>query len=81
MAFMECAECGESISTDAQTCPKCGYRVGKERIRVWQSVLIQVVALVIAILLWRNVGWISALFAYVVIFWLGTKVFAKKNIA
>ena len=48
MAITNCAECGAEVSTDAPSCPKCGFRVGAKRIRVWQSLLLGAVAIAAA---------------------------------
>ena len=81
MALIKCAECGEMVSDDAEACPHCGFRVGEKRARLWQVLIIQAIAIVVAILLWINVGWISALIAYVATLWIGSKIVSKRNIA
>lgn len=45
MALTTCEECGKDLSTEAKTCPHCGYRPRRTSIVTW-AVLILIVAAV-----------------------------------
>ena len=81
MAITNCAECGAEVSTDAPSCPKCGFRVGAKRIRVWQSLLLGAVAIAAAAYAFVNLGWLWALVAFLGVHLVGTIVLGRRNIA
>ena len=65
MALIKCSECGNEISSEAMTCPKCGckteYGASKEyyKNRAIVDIIINVVLLLIlvsSIILWINAG-------------------------
>ena len=49
MALIKCHECSSEISTEAESCPKCGARVRKEKKTNW-LVVVPVMFVVIFIL-------------------------------
>lgn len=46
MALVKCKECGEQVSTQAKTCPKCGARVPKKTSLITWVVLIFIIYVV-----------------------------------
>jgi hypothetical protein len=48
MALTECKECGNQVSTEAETCPKCGARVSRKPLGCGAAVLIVIVVAVVA---------------------------------
>jgi hypothetical protein len=60
MALINCAECGKEISSQAQTCPHCGYG-SKSALRapIGNSILKIIVAVIIVLL---AIGYLWGLF-------------------
>ena len=45
MALINCKECGKEISTEAKSCPHCGYKPKKS---VWPVIVAWIVAIIMA---------------------------------
>lgn len=56
MALVSCKECGVEISSEAEACPKCGYRNGPSDPALRSGIspirIVIVVAIVLAIAFW-----------------------------
>lgn len=39
MPLIKCHECGNEVSTEAKTCPKCGAKVRKNRTPIWKMLV------------------------------------------
>ncbi len=87
MALIKCAECGETVSDQADTCPHCGFPLGRPTIRRLKAWMINVVAFVLGIglvlsYLSRSIGWpvllagVALLFGVVVI---ASRALSRKN--
>ncbi len=87
MALIKCAECGQTVSDQADTCPHCGFPLGKLTIRRWKAWLINGVAfglgigLVLAYVS-RSIGWpvllagVALLFGFV---FSASRALSRKN--
>lgn len=63
MALVKCPECGARISTEAKTCPKCGYILKKEK-NFFES-LISVIADMLLIFVYLFLGFMALAVIYV----------------
>ncbi len=81
MAMTKCAECGAEVSTDAAACPQCGFRVGRKRIRMWQSLMLVALGIIAGLIVGVTVGWLSGLVTFGVVQIVGPMVLGRQNIS